>query len=87
MRRLLTRCAALCAIALAGCHTCDVCDDCGDCGGMGCGYRGYHAQHYGDPGFAPGYVVPEGAVIGAKTKAATAKTQQAVKPNAARTVR
>jgi hypothetical protein len=62
MRRLVTRISAAALLALAGCHTCDVCDDCGD--GNGCGSSSYHARHYGDPGFAPGYVAPpiEGTV-------------------------
>ena len=55
-------------LVLAGCHTCDVCDDCGD-GCNGCGASGYHARHYGDPGFAPGYVPPQvEATISKSTK-------------------
>jgi hypothetical protein len=78
MQRLLGIILTASAMVMAGCHTCDVCDDCGDCGG--CGGRSYHARHYGDPGFAPGYVIPEGGeVIGAKTKSAPT-TRTAAKP-------
>lgn len=69
MRRLVSKISAAAMLVLAGCHTCDVCDDCGD-GCNGCGASSYHARHYGDPGFAPGYVAPpvEATTISKSTK-------------------